>query len=214
MSTLASRVASFADRASARARSNSVTACSSRPVATVCASDHGQRCRAKRRLDLLQAVDLPAQVDRQIEWALCHDGLPGRAQGTDRGRAVPVHDRALARGDEIVEVERQGAPARATAVPAEGQHVFFGAEAGEVPAMPFLRSALLALRRSSPASRPRTRGSSSTSRSTAPRVRGASDRPAPRCATGSCRRASGSHRRSKARRSRARGRARPRPHRA
>jgi hypothetical protein len=104
------------------------------------ASDHAQRCRAERRLDLLQAVDLHAQVEHEIEGALRRDGLAGRAQGGDRGRRIPVRDRALARGDEIVELERQGAPARAAAVPARAAGVL-GAEAGEVPAMPLLRSA-------------------------------------------------------------------------
>jgi hypothetical protein len=70
VSTSASRAASFADRASARARSISGTAWSSRPAATAARSDHGQRCRAERRLDLLQAVDLHAQVDRQSRRGL------------------------------------------------------------------------------------------------------------------------------------------------
>ena len=97
-----------------------------------CTSDHGQRCRAQRRLDLLQAVDLHAQVDHQIKGPLCRDGLPGRAQGSDRGRAVPVRDRAPARGDQIVELERQGAPARVAALPVQGQQAVLGTESGEV----------------------------------------------------------------------------------
>ena len=52
--------------------------------------------------------------------------------------AVAARDRAPAGGDEVVELERQSAPARAAAVPVQRLDAFVGAEAGEVAAVPLL----------------------------------------------------------------------------